>query len=711
VYFLKFETLTLSDVVGKRDGHNTGKWTQIDEENVKNYNPYNKYFPQSAAQLSADGKYASLDAIDAPPYDDVLTQTKNVSEDALERAQVRGWFMGINQSRRPEAYQDVSNADYAAIDEEVQNPQSTYVYEYDITLPAHRWVLPDDWYTLASLQQDSTAWDIMDRPDDSVYVGYPLSEINNVVGPFAPGLEVMTPSGWTYPALTSTDPRRPYKTVVPNGTIDAFDAPMPPAKIYFWLLPDENGILTQQGKLEVANGYFKEAMKAEIYVDAAGHYTNPFYYSLIPAHWAIPMSGGTNAGDYNWDSFQDETTTPYEFWTIIEKVIRPLVTPTSNTTDRPTKVAVYSDNHGEAMVYLNGDWNLYLHEKDGFIGGDDGVHIQPNTVIGSTNVQAMAVYPYGSTTIEAAIRSNVVTKTWTWGGRILGVDAKNFGNGTHSISHINVLAVGDYTPTSGIGDDQLGTSDKHMAFVWACDRDGLATGVIGTKVSWSINHATFPLPGADHAAISQFNEVTKHIYIDANGFLEGTDGEITNDDNVGESYMRATANKYERILLYKNLKAWDMEELYNDPTGESPCNFAVAGIEVYSSQPLDITVNAFFTGKDFGYSQAKIADAMGNTIYEAINRPEGVVYYTINIPFSWTDDTKTVLEVEYPLDDPILLGDANNDGFVSPADITAVERIILGLDSPNINADANANGSIDMGDVVKIIRMIMKYTD
>ena len=52
-------------------------------------------------------------------------------------------------------------------------------------------------------------------------------------------------------------------------------------------------------------------------------------------------------------------------------------------------------------------------------------------------------------------------------------------------------------------------------------------------------------------------------------------------------------------------------------------------------------------------------------------------------------------------------GDASIDGVVNMADVTLVERIILGLNPPTAGADANGDGTINMGDVTKIERFIL----
>jgi len=84
VYFLKLESITLGDVYGKRVGvlaaHDSGVWT-----------PPNPYDPAGANP-------------------DTTTQTLNVSQDALLRAKVKGWFTSANPSWRTARYVDPYNS-------------------------------------------------------------------------------------------------------------------------------------------------------------------------------------------------------------------------------------------------------------------------------------------------------------------------------------------------------------------------------------------------------------------------------------------------------------------------------------------------------------------------------------------------------------------------------------------------------------------------
>jgi hypothetical protein len=510
----------------------------------------------------------------------------------------------------------------------------------------------------------------------------------DVIGPFAPGLEIMTPSGWMIPNIRLSDKtnvRNTIQTVVPDGLLDAWDAPMPPAKIILEVMS--------------GNGYFKDAMKGDIYYKMDGAtklYTNPFYQILIPANPLIPYTNAQGGGGYDWNSY-DGTHGPYAFWSIINQPDMNAIT--FGDAQHPTKIEIYSDNHGEAMAWLNGDWNLDL----GVFEGKGGADVPVNATVGFTTVQASADYPYVRG--DQAIFSNTVQKEWFWSGQVLGTDGHDFGtnpvtqepNGTPTESSYTkmVLTAGNYVldnSTGIVGDDipdnDLGFSNDKVVWVWATDHDGLITGVLGTKVQWRITGGAY-IPNINANQISNYNPITQNIHITGGFITAGINtpdvpaGQITNSDGTRAfSYLR-TPTKWEKMLFYKKwgTGALGAAALYDDPTGNAPINFAVAAIDLLSDAEVDCTVEEILTGPDFGYP--------GQTL--------GNVFYATNVDFAKS----------YPIDDPIVAGDANADGVVNAADITAVERIIMGIASPNSNADVDNNGDVNMGDVVKINNIIL----
>ena len=604
VFFLKFEDITLGNVVGERDGHNTGLWT-----------------PENPWDTSTD----------------VLTEMLNVSEDTLLRTRVRGWFMGDNLSWRPEALVDLDGDGFA-----------------ETRLPLGRWVFPDDWPILAGPMWDEFRphWDIMTQPNDNImsvmdvdgdkveelgdYVEWDLSGAVDVPGALVAEAPVIGPynSLDDYTALVNTLLDR--KTIVRNAKLNWWDCPMPPAKIIF--------------KITEGPGFFKDADKGDIYyewvdlsLDVPGDdgiaYTNPFYQTMIPANSFIPPF--INNGGYDWDSWGWTTDTygPYDFWEIINQV--PGATPSDP--QHPTKVEVYSDNHGEAMVWLNGDWNLDWDALSTAWGGV-GIDIPTGEEVGDSTICAIADYPYLRKHLYVV--SNDVEKTWTWGKDVRGADAHTYG--------------GDYTePDTRMVYDVVGADgDLKMAFIWVSDRDGFPAE--GERIDWSLDAASlaviYAYTGDLILNVPDFpgGQVTVAV---TDGFLDDTSGVRTNSKE-GVSYAKAATGSPE-------LDLW-ADKYYPDL-----CNHAVAAIVVYASQPGLLDLTALLDEGD------QIGTIMRDW-YIDFSGPEGA-----------------------------MLGDANEDGEVNMGDVTTIERIILDLDAETVGADADGSGEIDMGDVTKAERIIL----
>jgi len=286
-----------------------------------------------------------------------------------------------------------------------------------------------------------------------------------LIGPYS-SLDDYTPftNGLPPTSQPGADSR---KTIMPNGELNWWDCPMPPAKIIFEI------------KNEDGPGFFKQVDKGDVYYELGGtikspivQYTNPFYKIEIPASPLIPPF--VNNGGYDWDSFGFNTPYdlkdgygPYDFWTIFNRPPNPDV-PAADA-NHPTKVEVYSDNHGEAMVWLNGDSRIVL--DDAWKAWDAG------DVIATTVVQAMADYPYFRK--HPVVTSNEVTKDWTW-----GKDVKLY------IESLSPEMPNPVNPTGW-----------KMAWLFVCDRDRFSA--VGEQVEWSI-------AGYGDPQII--------------GFLEGTDG-------------------------------------------------------------------------------------------------------------------------------------------------------------------------------------------
>lgn len=62
---------------------------------------------------------------------------------------------------------------------------------------------------------------------------------------------------------------------------------------------------------------------------------------------------------------------------------------------------------------------------------------------------------------------------------------------------------------------------------------------------------------------------------------------------------------------------------------------------------------------------------------------------------------------QYASESCTLRGDANGDGEVDIADVTYIERIILGLNKETVGSDADGDGKVDIADVTRTERIIL----
>lgn len=297
----------------------------------------------------------------------------NVSADVLLRVKVRGWVLADNCPQKPEGA-DVNG----------------------LLLPANRCTFPDDW---AKVVGDDDQYDILGKSPG-------LCPLGNIAGPFS------TLSGLP-PQCNDDDSEAPHvdggfrHSVFSNGTVGTEDAPMPPALITFNL---------------TGSGFLHGADKADIYPD-----TNQYFDTHIPAEPSILVAGS----GYQWHTWNGtgDRSGLYHFWTSLAGTGNAIVSCPGDPSDGCAggvatggydMIQVYSDNHGEAMAWLNGDANLDFTGCDDNLGNHSivllsGHYCESGDAVGSSTVSADADYPDKKPhrDVQAA---NDVTVSWVWGG-------------------------------------------------------------------------------------------------------------------------------------------------------------------------------------------------------------------------------------------------------------------------------------------------------
>jgi len=371
----------------------------------------------------------------------------NVSQDALLRVTVKGWFStdGYPSSRSSVCTDMDGDGDGAG-----SEPGAPYPAEpgggcsdaSDELLAAGHWVLPDDLPALAGPAPERIpTWDVMrdidEAPSPILLIG-PKSSLDShdpvgdpIARQWVPCLdstldaEVLPPP---HPLGVDTCPR---KSIDPDGEITAADALMPPLKIRASIADDGDGV-AEAGEA----GFLKGADKdAEVGIESAHQSI------MVPADPDIPPIVGN--GGYDWDSwacrlpwvssvfveYPDDWLLPpdadadpdivqvcpgvstgleqgpYEFYGVLSKT----TTPEGLT----RSMQLYTDNRGQGFFFANGDYNLTFDEcrQDELTGTPV---CKTGDVLGTSEITVIGDYPYFRR--HSAVLSNPATKTWLWGG-------------------------------------------------------------------------------------------------------------------------------------------------------------------------------------------------------------------------------------------------------------------------------------------------------
>ncbi|MDO8614306.1 MAG: thrombospondin type 3 repeat-containing protein [Dehalococcoidia bacterium] len=378
IYYMKLEDITVGLVPGARSGHNSGALT-----------------PALSGHTNAD-------AVTGMVPDDTTTRTANVSADVLARVRVRGWTVTDNCPVRAQGVD--SNGGL---------------------LPANRCVFPDDWLHMMGGTTAAT-----NNPQSDIWGTGNCGA--KEAGPFS--LLDPTHNVITDPNVCN-DSKAPHvgglfrETVLGNGVVTNGDAPVPSALV----------ALTLTG-----SGFLRPAAKTDIYPTN----NNTFYVTHLPSDPWIDV--GPNSNYFNhWNTWGlGAKTGIYTFWTSLadrglevvscgpasSNAFAPVATSPCPATGVLTggyrTMSIFTDNHGEAMVWINGDANLTftgcLSSASTLptpLPGSPGVSIKtisgnfcrPGDIVGSSTVSAVVDYP-DKHSKHYALLSNSVTVTWTWGG-------------------------------------------------------------------------------------------------------------------------------------------------------------------------------------------------------------------------------------------------------------------------------------------------------
>jgi hypothetical protein len=305
--------------------------------------------------------------------------------------------------------------------------------------------LPADWASLAGRYAFDTsgyntmAWDIHD--DDLATEGHTATSVcggvaaidavdnclgGNEVGRFSRSI------GGTFPfTLGPFDPARPDTSFLPDGKLDAGDAPMPAARIDV-SLTGTVGALAAADK-HVLYSRNRTGVGSTAFPGNAHNLYAPFYVSNIPgdASQELGPGGYTTSGTTgpianNFPGYQSEFNPivgarAYHFWDLLNVTRRGGLNACRDVggtgqvgpgvfIPRPTGIdsaTVYTDEHGEAILQFDPDVGVTLVPDSN--GRCDLGEVGPAALLGSASISAEALDPFQLTFNDPRL-SNTLTK-------------------------------------------------------------------------------------------------------------------------------------------------------------------------------------------------------------------------------------------------------------------------------------------------------------
>jgi len=345
------------------------------------------------------------------PAGDQRFESRIVSDHALVRVQVKDYIYLANRSGRPDTCLDMDgDGDGSAGAAPGPYPTTTHAGCPDLddeAIAGGYWVLPDDFTRLAGFLPSlmRAEWDSLfgpTDPDASGAVG------RSLIGPKRPVEHELGFAFYDYAEGQET-----FDSIAPNSElpgdpqvlVNIWDAQMPLEKVTLAIPSAAQARGFHSGLLVAVD-------KDVVYRSG----TNPYYQVNIPANDDIPVTD--TGGGYDWDSVAEG---PYPFWHPLQWL--PQDVDGDGRIDRHTGriMQLYTDNRGEAMALVLGDYALTFTEcaRNPVTGAPE---CSRGDRVGATAVVATVDYPYHRGK-HRDMRAAPAVETWTWGGYKSGVDA------------------------------------------------------------------------------------------------------------------------------------------------------------------------------------------------------------------------------------------------------------------------------------------------
>ena len=258
------------------------------------------------------------------------------------------------------------------------------------------------------------------------------------------------------PTIGPFDPLRPEETLLPDGKLDAGDVPMPAARVDVAIAPNTGGSdLGGAGALAVRSrrtpGAWTGVLKCIAYTrdnrctsttgshpatqpnvapppfgPAAHNHYAPFYSRWEPATQAPATEASGNDGPPAGNNFPGYLAAGrYDYWGLAAildygpggatSCLRrndgdPATPDFRQRPSGPQRVALYSDEHGEAQAYFDPGVDFFFDNLGIPVNGNGGCDLRGIDMLGRASITATARYPFQATT-DSAKTSAPIQKT------------------------------------------------------------------------------------------------------------------------------------------------------------------------------------------------------------------------------------------------------------------------------------------------------------
>ena len=322
--------------------------------------------------------------------------------------------------------------------------------------------LPADWASLAGRYAfdlggyNPSAWDIHD--DDLATEGHTATSMcggvaaidavdnclgGNEVGRFS---RVIGGTGLLNGETVGPfDPARPDTSFLPDGKLDAGDAPMPAARIDVNLTGTVGALVAADKHVLYSRN--RTGSASLLFPNNAHNLYAPFYVSALPGDFSQIRPGYTSSGTtgpiannfpgYQTEGILNQGVRGYHYWDFLNTTRRNGFNACRDTggtgqfgdgtfIPRPTGIdsaTVYTDEHGEAILQFNPDAGATLTPDSN--GRCDLGEVGPAALLGSATISAEALDPYQLTFNDPRLSNTLTKNVFELAGKSLDCVAKS----------------------------------------------------------------------------------------------------------------------------------------------------------------------------------------------------------------------------------------------------------------------------------------------